>query len=54
MIANSVTDEVYQKIIDSYDSWEALNNQFEAISKDQFFKISNDFLFNGLDAKKKK
>lgn len=46
MITSSVTDTVYQKIMDqetAYDSWEALKVQFEATSKDQLFKICSDF-----------
>lgn len=45
MITSSVTDEVYQKIMDKetvYDAWEALKQQFEATSKDQLFKICSD------------
>lgn len=46
MIASSVTDEVYLKIMDketAYEAWEALKQQFEATSKDQLFKICTDF-----------
>lgn len=46
MITSSVTDAVYQKIMDketAHDAWEALKQQFEATSKDQLFKICTDF-----------
>ena len=46
MIASSVTEEVYQKIMDqdtAYEAWNTLNRQYEASSKDQLFKICTDF-----------
>lgn len=45
-IASTVTDSVYQKIMDNEsgsDMWEALKNQFEATSKDQLFKVCTEF-----------
>lgn len=50
MITSSVTDAVYQKIMDketAHDAWEALKQQFEATSEDQLFKMCTDyFAFN--------
>ena len=46
MITGSVTDEVYQKIMDketANETWEALKQLFEATSKDQLFKVCTDF-----------
>lgn len=46
MITSVVTDAVYQKIMDkdtAYEAWEALKQNFEALSKDQLFKICTDF-----------
>lgn len=46
MIASSVTDAVYEKIIDketARDAFEALKEQFEATSKDQVFQICDSF-----------
>ena len=46
MIATSVTDSVYQKIMDKeteLEAWESLKQQFEATSKDQLFKICKEF-----------
>lgn len=46
MISSSVTDVVYEKIMDkesAYEAWEALKQHFEATSKDQVFKICMDF-----------
>lgn len=46
MITSSVSDEVYQKIMDkesAHDAWEALKSNFEATSKYQLFKICSDF-----------
>lgn len=46
MIASSVTDIVYQKIMDqesAFDAWNALKQHFEASSRDQLFKICSDF-----------
>lgn len=45
-IASSVTDEVYQKIMDketAAEVWEALKSEYEATSEDQLFKLCNDF-----------
>lgn len=45
MITSTVTDAVYQKIMDketAHDTWNALRQQFEATSKDQLFKICTD------------
>ncbi|GBM73100.1 hypothetical protein AVEN_198775-1 [Araneus ventricosus] len=50
MIASTVTDAVYQKIIykeTAQEAWEALKQQFEVTSKDQLFKICTEvFAFN--------
>ncbi|GFS70245.1 uncharacterized protein TNCV_1067371 [Trichonephila clavipes] len=46
MIASTVTDAVYQKIMDketAFEAWESLRKQFEATSKDQLFKICTEF-----------
>lgn len=46
MIASSVTDAVYVKIIDkeiACDAFKALKEQFEATSKDQLFEICVSF-----------
>ena len=46
MIMSAVSDEVYQKIMDTElasDTWEALKSLYEASSKDQVFKICMDF-----------
>lgn len=46
MISSSVTDAVYQKIMDketAHEAWEALKLNFEASSKDQLFKICTEF-----------
>lgn len=46
MITSSVTDGVYQKIMDkenAHDAWLALRQHFEASSQDQLFKICTDF-----------
>lgn len=46
MITSSITDAVYQKIMDkdtAYEVWQSLKQQFEATSKDQLFKICTDF-----------
>ncbi|GFX73995.1 uncharacterized protein TNCV_2954781 [Trichonephila clavipes] len=46
MIASTVTDAVYQKIMDketAFEAWESLRKQFEATSKDQLFKICRVF-----------
>ncbi|XP_044760209.1 uncharacterized protein LOC123317668 [Coccinella septempunctata] len=46
MISSSVTDAVYQKIMDKQtarEAWEALKLNFEASSKDQLFKVCTDF-----------
>jgi len=46
MITSTVSDAVYQKIMDkatAHEAWEALKQQFEATSKDQLFKICADF-----------
>lgn len=46
MITSAVSDEIYQKIMDSdtaLEAWNALKNLFEASSKDQVFKICMDF-----------
>lgn len=46
MISSSVTDSVYQKIMDketAREAWEALKLNFEASSKDQLFKICTEF-----------
>ncbi|XP_076253451.1 uncharacterized protein LOC143191897 [Rhynchophorus ferrugineus] len=53
MITSSVTDTVYQKIMDketAYEVWEALKQNFEASSKDQLFKICTDFFIFSLDS----
>ncbi|KAF7274765.1 hypothetical protein GWI33_012564 [Rhynchophorus ferrugineus] len=53
MITSSVTDTVYQKIMDketAYEVWEALKQNFEASSKDQLFKIYTDFFAFSLDS----
>ncbi|GFX79872.1 retrovirus-related Pol polyprotein from transposon TNT 1-94 [Trichonephila clavipes] len=45
MIASTVSDAVYQKIMDkktAFEAWESLRKQFEATSKDQLFKICHD------------
>ena len=45
-IASAVTDEVYQKIMDSrtaYEAWKALEVLFEQTSKDQVYQLCNDF-----------
>ncbi|GBM34816.1 hypothetical protein AVEN_208023-1 [Araneus ventricosus] len=47
LIASTVTDAVYQKIMDKETAQEALKQQFEATSKDQLFKICTVFfVFN--------
>ncbi|GFU40104.1 retrovirus-related Pol polyprotein from transposon TNT 1-94 [Trichonephila clavipes] len=49
MIASTVTDAVYQKIMDketAFEAWESLRKQFEATSKDQLFKICRVFAFS--------
>jgi transposase InsO family protein len=46
MISSSVTDTVYQKIMNkdtAHEAWEALKLNFEASSKDQLFKICTEF-----------
>ncbi|GBM17465.1 hypothetical protein AVEN_193760-1 [Araneus ventricosus] len=46
MMASTVTDAVYQKIMDketAQEDWKALKEQFEALSKDQLFKICTEF-----------
>lgn len=46
MISSSVTDAVYQKIMDkdtAHEAWRALKLNFEASSKDQLFKICTEF-----------
>lgn len=46
MIASSVTEAVYEKIIDketARDAFEVLKEQFEATSKDRFFQICDSF-----------
>ncbi|GFW35107.1 uncharacterized protein TNCV_5066731 [Trichonephila clavipes] len=46
MIASTVTDAVYQKIMDkqtAFEAWESLRKQFEATSKYQLFKICTEF-----------
>lgn len=46
MITSTVTDTVYQKIMDketAYQAFDALRQQFEASSKDQLFKICTEF-----------
>ncbi|GFX04044.1 uncharacterized protein TNCV_4679471 [Trichonephila clavipes] len=46
MIASTVTDAVYQKIMDketAFEAWESLRKKFEATSKDQLFKICTEF-----------
>lgn len=46
MIASTVTDSVYQKIMDkdtAYEAWDSLKQQFEATSKDQLFNICTEF-----------
>lgn len=53
MISSSVTDAVYQKIMDketAHEAWEALKLNFEASSRDQLFKICNEFFaFNWIN-----
>ncbi|GBM32852.1 hypothetical protein AVEN_216551-1 [Araneus ventricosus] len=44
--ASTVTDAMYQKIMDketAQEAWKALKQQFEATSKDQLFKICTHF-----------
>ena len=46
MITSSLTDAVYQKVMDknsAFEVWQSLKQQFEATSKDQLFKICTDF-----------
>lgn len=46
MITSTVSDSVYQKVMDkttAQESWEALKGQFEATSQDQLFKVCADF-----------
>jgi hypothetical protein len=46
MNSSSVTDAVYQKIMNkntAHEAWEALKLNFEASSKDQLFKICTKF-----------
>lgn len=46
MITSSVSDSVYQKIMDketAHETWEALKKEFEATSQDQLFKVCADF-----------
>lgn len=46
MLTSSITDAVYQKVMDketAHDTWKALKEQFEATSRDQLFKICTDF-----------
>lgn len=46
LIASTVTDEVYQKIMEketAHEAWEALKILFEATAKDQLFKICSEF-----------
>lgn len=50
MLTSSMTDEVYQKVMDkntAYEMWEALKQQFEATSKDQLFKMCTDLFAFG-------
>lgn len=46
LISNSVTDEIYQKILDkdsAKEEWNALRQLFEASSKDQLFSVCDEF-----------
>lgn len=45
MITSSVSDDVYQKIMDKetkHEAWDALKSNFEATSTDQLFKICSE------------
>ncbi|GAB0098710.1 uncharacterized protein DMENIID0001_144840 [Sergentomyia squamirostris] len=46
LIANSVTDEIYRKILDknsAKEDWDALKQMFEASAKDQWFNVCDSF-----------
>lgn len=46
LISCTVSDSVYQKIMDkvsAHEAWEALKQEFEATSKDQLFKVCAEF-----------
>ncbi|GAB0089493.1 secreted RxLR effector protein 161-like [Sergentomyia squamirostris] len=46
LISNSVSDEIYQKILDknsAKEEWDALKQLFEASSKDQLFSVCDAF-----------